>query len=75
MNVATHMWVNCSQTRGLNMAAHGSTSTTCPSSSRNPVGAFIHEFTDRMQNVPTIPATPIGTRQARCTRSGSRRHP
>ncbi len=45
----------------LNIAAHGSTSTTWPSTIRNPDGAFIQALTEITQKVPTTPATAIGT--------------
>ena len=73
---ATHMWRNCGHSASLNMAASGSTSVTVPSACIvNPAGAFIHEFTARMQNVPTSPAPMIGTRVRRCTRGSSRPQP
>ena len=53
------MCANWSQTRSLNMAAQGSTSTTSPEAvSRKPVGLFIHALTEITQKVPTTPATP-----------------
>ena len=65
------MWVNWTHTPRLNIAAHGSTSVTCPSTRRNPEGVFIQAFTEMMQNVPTTPETAIGTSVSRCSRSAA----
>ena len=46
------MWANCSQTPSLNIARHGSTSVTSPSTIRNPVGLFIQALTAITQKVP-----------------------
>lgn len=75
MNAATHMCANCSHTPLLNIARHGSMSTTSPFTIRKPAGLFIHALTETTQNVPTMPARPIGMSVSRCRRGGIRPHP
>ena len=75
MKAPTHMWANCSQTPSLNIARHGSTSVTSPSTIRNPVGLFIQALTAITQKVPTTPAHAIGISMARWRRGGIRPHP
>ena len=60
----------------MKIAASGSTSVTVPSRSNvNPVGAFIHAFTARMQKVPNRPANMIGISVRRWTFGDSRPQP
>jgi hypothetical protein len=69
------MCANCRAAPSLNIARHGRTSVTLPSTSRKPVGMFIQALTETTQNVPNTPAAIIGARHHRCTRGGSRSQP
>ena len=78
--VATNMWTNCGHRARLKIAASGSTSVarSVPDASTtrsNPLGAFIHELTARMQNVPNNPDAMIGISVRRCTLGGRRSQP
>lgn len=57
---------------GVNIAAHGSGSTTRPPTSRNPWGVFIQALAATTKNADATPATTIGNPEARCTRGGNR---
>ena len=64
------------QNMGLaNSAAHGCTSAALPFTSVNPVGWFIHPFTEMTNSEPATPATATGIPERKCARGDSRSHP
>ena len=58
-----------------NSAPTGWTSTTRPSTSRNPVGWFIQPLTEITINEPVKPAITIGMPLAKCARGDRRFQP
>jgi hypothetical protein len=60
---------------GLNIAATGWAATTCPFSSRNPVGVFIQAFAATTKNAPAMPDSRIGTPESMCARGDKRSQP
>jgi hypothetical protein len=66
------MWTVSGPVAGLNIAAHGSTLVTLPSTRSKPRGWFIQALAATTKKAPATPEITIGTPQSRCRRGGSR---
>ena len=70
------MWMYSLQNIGLaNSADHGCTSVALPLTRVNPVGWFIHPFTEMTKSDPATPASATGIPDRKCARGESRSHP
>ena len=59
----------------LNMAAMGSTSTTWPSTMRNPAGLFIQALAEMTKMAEAVPLMAIGNAVSQCARGERRSQP
>src|SRR5688572_7339790 len=59
----------------LNMAATGSTSTTWPSTMRNPAGLFIQALAEMTKMAEAVPLMAIGNAGSQCARGERRSQP
>ena len=70
MNAARIMCVASGHSDVLNSAAHGCTSTTLPSTSRNPVGVFMNPFAATTKNADATPRRSRSGHRSRGARGG-----